>query len=199
MPVCGLYIYVCVCVYVCRGRYAKRAENSEYYVPFLKIHNTNQQIEGPDKFCGAIPVGPQLQLTKNAYDLYGTWMMHFTSARPGCVPYLINCFLTLGIHYFFFPWLSYSGQKLMIFSILQMNLYMFKAGKKVTHTDVTREFPLKFDGEGDKARKNAYITKFFFSRKNKTTFSNPGHDHLESPLNSVMYNIPKEILLYMHT
>lgn len=57
------YIYVCVCVCMCvGGRYAKRLENSEYYVPFLKIHNTNQQIEGPDKFCN-IPVD-QLQLTK---------------------------------------------------------------------------------------------------------------------------------------
>lgn len=65
MPVCGLYIYMCVCVYVCRGEgMPKELENSEYYVPFLKIHNTNQQIEGPDKFCN-IPVD-QLQLTKTS-------------------------------------------------------------------------------------------------------------------------------------
>ena len=58
-----IYTSVCVCVCVCRGEGMPRElENSEYYVPFLKIHNTNQQIEDPDKFCN-IP-GDQLQLTK---------------------------------------------------------------------------------------------------------------------------------------
>ena len=38
---------------VCMGEgMPKELENSEYYVPFLKIHNTNQQIEDPGKFCG---------------------------------------------------------------------------------------------------------------------------------------------------
>ena len=64
MPVCGLYIYIYLCVCVCVGgeRYSRQLENSEYYVPFLQIHNTNQQVEDSDKFCN-IP-GDQLQLTK---------------------------------------------------------------------------------------------------------------------------------------
>lgn len=37
-------------------------ENSTHYAPFSKIHNTNQQIEDPDKFCNAL--GDQLQSTK---------------------------------------------------------------------------------------------------------------------------------------
>lgn len=40
--------YLCVCVCGWEG-VPSQLENSVYYIPFLKIHNTNQQIEDPNK------------------------------------------------------------------------------------------------------------------------------------------------------
>lgn len=54
--------YLCVCVCGWEG-VPSQLENSVYYIPFLKIHNTKQQIEDPNKFCSI--AGDWLQLTKS--------------------------------------------------------------------------------------------------------------------------------------